>query len=187
MFLRQQEAEDEHHETGRGNTYHSPEPALLRGIAAEEVRQGFPKEQGEERTTIGKEHTERGEDGLLVRVIRHDTEHGSIRHVDTCVDRHHQDIGDVSPDEFRPIIPIRGGKQQDTTDGEQRSHPEQIRAVLTPLGIRTVTDNTHHRVGDSIPDTGDKHQYTSIDERQSEDVRIEERQIVGKDFPEGRR
>ena len=123
MLLRQKEAQDEHHEAGRGDHDHSPEPALGRLIATEHVGQRFPKEQGDKRTAVSNEHTETREHRLLVGVISHHTQHRTVRHIDSRIDGHHHDIGHVSPDELGTVIPVRSGKQEDTTDREQRSHP----------------------------------------------------------------
>ena len=48
MFLGQQEAEDEHHETGTGDNTHTVEPAASRLIATEHIRQRLPEKQRQE-------------------------------------------------------------------------------------------------------------------------------------------
>ena len=99
----QQEAEDEHHETGRGDNNHSPEPPVSSIVATKHIRQRLPQKQGEERSAIGKEHTERREHRLLFRIVGHHTQHGTVRHVDTRIDGHHHDIGHVGPYQFCTI------------------------------------------------------------------------------------
>ena len=182
-----QEAEDEHHETGCRDAHHTPEPAVGRLIAAEHIGQGLPDGQGDERAAVGEEHTEGAEHRLLVGVVGHHAQHGTIGHVDTRIDGHHQDIRHVGPDELGTVLPVGCGEQQDAADGEQRSHPQQIGAVLAPARVGTVGDDTHHGVGDGIPYTRDEQQHAGIYERQSEDVGVEYRQVVGEHLPECRR
>ena len=186
MLAGEQEAEDEHHEAGRRDAHHAPEPALSALIAAEGIGQRLPDGQCDERAAVGEEHTEGGEHGLLVRVVGHHAEHGAVRHVDARIDGHHHDIRHVSPDEFCAILPVRGGEEQYAADAEQRGHPQQIGAVLAPAGVGAVGYDAHHGVGDGIPDTCDEQQHTGIDEREAEDVAVEYRQVVGEHLPEGR-
>ncbi len=123
MLLCHREAEDEHDETGSSNDHHCPEPSARSVVASHEVGQRFPKEQRDERTAIGKEHTERREHGLLVGVVCHHSQHGTIRHIDARIDGHHEDIGDIGPDELTGIVKVGRSKQQDTANAEERGHP----------------------------------------------------------------
>ena len=156
-------------------------------VAAKGVAEGLPKEEREERTSISEEHTEGGINRFLIRVIGHHPEHRAIRHIDTGIDGHHQNIRSIRPDEFGGVPPIGRSEKQYTCDGEERRNKEQVRAVLAPTCLRTIGYNPHHRIGDCVPDTRDKEDDPCILEREPEDVTVEERQVIGKDLPEHRR
>ena len=189
MLARHAETKYEAHETDGGNDNHGKLPTG--GIAAihgaEPVAQRFPSPQSDEATAVGKEHTIGRENGLCIRIVRHHTQHGTVGYVDACVYGHHQDIGDVSPDELARPPHLRCGKEQDAGYGKWQCNPKQIGAVLAPAGMRTVGYDTHHGIGNRVPDAGDQHQQTCICQAQAENIGIEEGKVIREYLPKHRR
>lgn len=175
MFAREAEAQQKQHQAAHCHHHHSKEPAPRRMVAAEHIGERLPEEHGKERTLIGKEHTERREHRLLAAVGSHHAEHCTVGHVDAGVHRHHEQIGGVGPHELGGIAEVGGCEEQDAAHREERSHPEQIRAVFSPTGVGAVGNDAHHRVAHGIPDAGDEQDDSGIHKRQSEDVAVEER------------
>ena len=186
MFLRQEEAEQEDDEAERGYHHHGvlPRVGQRTGRLLEPRAKRFPGKQGDEAAAVGEEHAVGGEDGLRVRIVRHHAEHGSVGDVDGRVDGHHQDIGDVCPDQFAGRPEVGRGEHQYAAEGEGKGHPEQVGAVFAPPRMGAVGNDAHHGVGDGVPDAGDQQQEARVRQAQAVDVGIEQRQIIGEYLPE---
>ena len=181
------EAQEEEDKAAGCYHYHGKLPAALERHAhrgGEELAEGIPGEEGYEGASVGEEHAEGWEDGLFLRVVGHDSEHGSIGDVDAGVDGHHEDVGDVGPYEFGCIAPVRGGEQEYAADWEGGGHPQQVGAVFAPAGLGAVGDDAHHGVRDGVPDAGDEQEHTGVYKTYAEYVGIEKREVVAEDFPE---
>ena len=164
VFLCHAEAEQEAAKADAGNDNHGALPAAGIGEVhgLEPVAQGFPKAEGDEATSVGEEHAVGGEHGLGVGIVRHHAEHGSVGHVDSGIDGHHEDVGDVCPDELASGTHVGGGEQQDAGDGKGYGYPEEVGTVFAPTGVGAVGNDAHHGVGHGVPDAGDEHQETGV-------------------------
>ncbi len=198
-LARQQERQQEEAEAYRRDDYHRRLPCRrvgghvqsplrgCRGVVAEQPAERLEHRHGDEAAAVGEEHAVGREYVALPLVGAHHAQHGAVGHVYGRVDGHHEDVGAVCPHQLARIAECRRSECQHARHGERQRHPQQIGAVLAPARLGAVGQNAHQRIRYGVPQLGYQQQPAGIGERQPEDVRVEERQIVGKYLPEHRR
>ena len=86
---------------------------------------------------------------------------------------------------FERVIVCLGSEESEHTGNRERNrNPQEIRAVFAPSGIRPVSNKTHDRVRDSIIQLGHQYERTGMSKAQTENIGIEERQVVRENLPE---
>ena len=186
FLLRQEEADQEEEQADRRDHEHRVLPAGRRSISAERLAKGLPAEERDETATVGEEHAVGAEHRLGVRIVSHHAQHRPIRDVDAGIDRHHQDVGHVGPDQLHRRGGIRRGEEQDAAQGEGHRHQQQVGTVFAPAGAGAVRQDAHHRVADGVPDAGHDQQQGHLVQPQAKDIAVKERQVIGEYLPEHR-
>ena len=154
---------------------------LLR--AADEALEVRYADEGDETHGIGADHTEGGELVPFVRVLCHDVEQRTIRHVDHGIAGHHEQVEAIGPDTLAGEPKFRREEQEGKDDTEGYRTEDEPWTVGAPAGLGSVGNRAHEWVRDDIKHAGDEHEYARVRESEPEDIRKEHREGDGHDLP----
>ena len=149
--------------------------SYTRIAALKEAAKRLPSKEGDKRTCVCKKHAVARKHGLFVGIIGNHRQHGTIRDVDSRIDRHHKYICHKSPHKFSRVTETGSSKQQAAGNSERQSHPQQPRAIFSSFCISAVGYHTHHGIAHCIPDARNQHKHSCRRQRQAEHVAVEYR------------
>ena len=95
-----------------------------------------------------------------------------------CVRHACADIAYTAENDLRETLNRKYRKCQDIEDCQYRRSKHQIRAELTPAGVRAVCNLSHHRVVDCVPDSGDQNNCGNCCACKTDNVSIENIEVV---------
>ena len=171
------------HERGEKSEEHTRHGILMLGRATNRLLQIREGKERDETHGVGTYHAVRRELVLLIVVIGHHAEERAVRHVDSGIGRHHEQIDTVSVDALARLSEVRRIEQQGKDQTERDGTKDDPRTVRTPTALRTVSQGAHKRVGDDIEETCHQHQRGGIGKREAKDIGEEQRKGYGHDLP----
>ena len=181
--LLRQEAAGQRAQRGQCTENHAQDSVLMRRGATHHLLQVREGKQGDKAHRIGTDHPVGRELVLLVVIGGHHAQQRAVGHVHGGIDGHHQQVQRVRVNPLAHGAEIGRIQQQGENNAQRNGAEDEPGTVGAPLGLRPVGERAHHRVGDHVEQAGDQHQGGGIGNRQAEDVRKEQGERNGHDFP----
>ena len=151
--------------------------------AANHLLQIGKGKEGDEAHGIGTDHAVGGKLVFLVVVGGHHSKQRSVRHIDGCIDRHHQEIERIGPDALAHGAELRSVEEQGEDEAEGYGSEEEPGAIRSPARLRAVSQRAHERVGDDVEQACHEHQRGGVGHGQTEDVGEKEGESDGHHLP----
>ena len=84
------------------------------------------------------------------------------------------------------VVRLRREESKDSGQCERHGYPQKVRTIFTPPRIGPVSYQSHNRVRHGVIELCHQNKCSGMCQTQTEDIGVEERKIIGKDFPEHR-